>query len=162
LERIKNVLAHQVYGGDMNKILHIMADTTLEKYDPEVRARKAAARKARKEANERKASESKASASQPSSNDAQVPWAPKVRTRHIPRDSEYQIADFRALGCAYVDPRTGKRCGEMHGLQKDHFDEFFLGGSHKAENLQWLCGPHNRYKHSKITEEMRQAGFAVL
>jgi hypothetical protein len=31
-------------------------------------------------------------------------------------------------------------------VQMDHIHEFSKGGSNAAENLQWLCGFHNRYR----------------
>lgn len=50
-------------------------------------------------------------------------------------------------GCNFRG-ETGRRCGSRYGLQMDHIIEFSQGGTNARENLQLLCGPHNRLKHA--------------
>jgi 5-methylcytosine-specific restriction endonuclease McrA len=42
---------------------------------------------------------------------------------------------------------NGKTCGSQRFLQIDHIHSWSRGGSHARENLQVLCGVHNRLKY---------------
>ena len=55
----------------------------------------------------------------------------------------------RDLCCQYQDPQTKRCCGSTHALQIDHRTPQWAGGSHDPNNLQVLCGNHNRYKYQK-------------
>ncbi len=48
--------------------------------------------------------------------------------------------------CTFRDHQTGKVCGSRHFLQVDHIHSVSRGGSNEPDNLQILCGQHNRYK----------------
>lgn len=48
--------------------------------------------------------------------------------------------------CSFRNPRTGKVCGSRHFLQIDHIKSVSRGGGNERENLQVLCGQHNRHK----------------
>lgn len=50
-------------------------------------------------------------------------------------------------GCQWRDPCTGKLCGSKYQLQIDHRVGVSEGGGPNRENLQALCGVHNRLKH---------------
>ena len=47
--------------------------------------------------------------------------------------------------CAYKDA-NGKACGSRRFLQIDHIHSWSRGGTNNRENLQVLCGVHNRLK----------------
>lgn len=49
-------------------------------------------------------------------------------------------------GCDYVDPETGRRCGSMHQLQRDHIVLYSHGGGNESENLRLYCAQHNRFR----------------
>jgi hypothetical protein len=51
--------------------------------------------------------------------------------------------------CTFRDPQTGKFCGSRHFLQVDHIQSVSRGGSNEPDNLQILCGQHNRYKFTR-------------
>ena len=81
--------------------------------------------------------------------DAAVLSAPKVnikRSRYISTPVSREVWFRAADQCEYVDPTTGRRCSCRHGLQVDHIIEFSQGGSSELENLQLLCGAHNRWR----------------
>ncbi len=50
--------------------------------------------------------------------------------------------------CQYKDPVTGKTCQSNWFLQIDHRQPLWAGGTHTPENLQILCGAHNRMKYT--------------
>lgn len=49
--------------------------------------------------------------------------------------------------CQFRDGLTGRICGSKYGLQVDHIVPRWSGGTHAPENLQALCGTHNRHKY---------------
>lgn len=52
-------------------------------------------------------------------------------------------------GCEYRDPESGRRCGSRWHLQMDHIRPRWAQGGDESQNLQLLCGPHNRMKYAK-------------
>ena len=70
----------------------------------------------------------------------------KARSRYISAAAKRELEKTRPKGCAHKDRSTGQSCGSMHFLQRDHIHEFGKGGSNDAQNLQWLCGFHNRHR----------------
>jgi hypothetical protein len=51
--------------------------------------------------------------------------------------------------CQWQDPQSGKKCTSKWQLQVDHLQPKWASGSHHPDNLQILCGPHNRLKYQK-------------
>jgi hypothetical protein len=51
--------------------------------------------------------------------------------------------------CQYKDPISGNTCQSKWFLQIDHKQALWAGGTHSPENLQILCGAHNRMKYLK-------------
>jgi hypothetical protein len=70
----------------------------------------------------------------------------KTRSRYISAVAKRELEKTRHQGCAYKDRSTGQRSGSTYFLQMDHIHQFSNGGSNAAENLQWLCGFHNRHR----------------
>ncbi len=54
--------------------------------------------------------------------------------------------------CAHID-KNGKTCSSQRFLQIDHIKSWSRGGPHKLENLQVLCGVHNRLKYERERKE---------
>ncbi len=52
--------------------------------------------------------------------------------------------------CEYIDAKTNRRCDGRHGLQFDHVYPHALGGESLAQNLQLLCGAHNRLRAAQL------------
>lgn len=55
----------------------------------------------------------------------------------------------QSSGCVYIDPKTGKCCGSRYQLQVDHIKPKWAGGDDSPDNLQVLCGAHNRFKYKQ-------------
>lgn len=51
--------------------------------------------------------------------------------------------------CQYRSPHTGKVCQSQWHIQTDHKHSKHAQGSNDYENLQLLCGPHNREKYRR-------------
>lgn len=66
------------------------------------------------------------------------------------------------LGCAFISPRTGRRCGSLHMLEIDHILERAAGGTNDLKNLQLCCDKHNRFKSEtrfgKFTKKRKSPG----
>ena len=75
-----------------------------------------------------------------------APQGQKQRTRYIPISTRKLVWRRAGDQCQYRDPSSGKRCDCKHALQIDHIQEFANGGSNELENLQLLCGAHNRWR----------------
>lgn len=82
----------------------------------------------------------------------------KTRSRYISANVKREMEKTRHLGCAYVDSKTGKRCGSKHFLQRDHIHEYGQGGSNERENLQWMCGAHNRFRFKTRSTASNELG----
>jgi 5-methylcytosine-specific restriction endonuclease McrA len=50
--------------------------------------------------------------------------------------------------CSYID-RHGNQCSSRRFLQIDHIHSWSLGGTHDPQNLQVMCGIHNRIKYEQ-------------
>jgi hypothetical protein len=103
LEKLKGLLAHKNFDGNMGKLIDLMADLALEKLTPK------------------------------SPNiDAPQQCAQMVNSkssRYIPVHAK-RSAWHRAQGrCQFKDPVTFKRCDSTHGLQFDHIHAFSKGGA---------------------------------
>jgi hypothetical protein len=56
--------------------------------------------------------------------------------RHVWKRDEAQ--------CAFIDPRTGKRCSARHFVEEDHIIPKAMGGEYSVENLRLRCRAHNQ------------------
>lgn len=69
----------------------------------------------------------------------------RPRTRHVPRSVRREVIARDGLRCAYVDPKTGRRCAETTRLELQHHLPFAWGGRHEVGNTALYCKSHNRY-----------------
>ncbi len=68
----------------------------------------------------------------------------KTRSRYIPAAVKSEVYHRDAGVCTYVDPRTGKKCLSVFGLEYDHFNiPFARGGENTKESLTLRCRSHN-------------------
>lgn len=126
LQLLKNLFAHKNFEGRTDKLIEIMADIVLEK----VHSKPA-----------------KVSKTAPAPVVAQrQPTTIKKRSRYISAKVDRQLWARAKTQCEFVSAITGLRCSCKHGLQRDHILEFSRAGSNELENLQLLCGAHNRWK----------------
>lgn len=69
------------------------------------------------------------------------------RTRYIPASIRKTMLDANAT-CMFKN-KDGGTCKNKRFLQIDHIQSWSSGGSNTLDNLQVLCGTHNRFKYSK-------------
>ena len=71
--------------------------------------------------------------------------SPHTPTKGISRAATREMFEQHGEQCSYVDRTTGERCQSRVFIQRNHRLMQALGGTGEAENLEPLCGPHNRY-----------------
>ena len=72
------------------------------------------------------------------------PGVPKETTRHVPRSVTREVYERDGLRCAFVDPKSGRRCTEQ-AVELQHHEPFGCGGEHSADNVSLFCKAHNAY-----------------
>jgi hypothetical protein len=124
LDRLKEILSHQLPTQDMNALLHKLADMALKTLE------KAPVKES--------TPTSKCGAVAPKSSDPRY-VAAKLRSTLMHKAQNQ---------CEHRDPQTGLRCTARHYLQIDHVTPVALGGTADPANLRVLCAAHNRdYAH---------------
>jgi glutathione S-transferase len=59
-----------------------------------------------------------------------------------------EVYERDGLQCAFVDPESGRRCGEA-AVELQHHRAYALGGEHSAANLSLFCKAHNAHAARK-------------
>lgn len=121
LKKVKDLLSHKVYDGNMAEILEQLCDMAIKKLDP---------------------------AEQPK-REVKNPETTKQRG-HIPVAVEREVFAEAGCQCEFIDDESGTRCDSTHTLQLDHIQPVALGGTDSRKNLRVLCGPHNRFMAEKM------------
>jgi hypothetical protein len=74
----------------------------------------------------------------------QRPMAPGTRPhRRLSRATRRAVAARDQERCAFVDPRTGKRCTATTRLHFHHREPWARGGTDDADNLSLYCAAHD-------------------
>ena len=131
LETLKHLLAHKNFDGRLHGLIEAMADIALKKFENEI-GNSVAQRKSRIKKPNRNTSPS------------------RPRSRYITKAVKRAVWQRADCQCEFRDSQTGHRCSNRHGVQIDHVLEYALGGSNDIENLQLLCGAHNRWKSRSL------------
>jgi hypothetical protein len=125
IENAKDVVSHSVPSGEPTEVLAYCARFTVSKKDP----------------------------SMPTKNDHSLPSmeAEERQGKGISR-AVRRFVFQRDKTCRKLHA-DGSFCGSRYQLQVDHIVSRWKGGSNNVENLQLLCGLHNRLKYE---EEMAE------
>lgn len=121
LEELKHLLAHKNFEGRMDVLIEQLADVALKRLQP---------RNVRTD---------------PSFTSVSPAPGTESRSRYVPVAERRKVLFRDGYGCTYRDAKTGRVCGNRHGLQFDHIVPFSLGGQNLSQNLTLRCGAHNRY-----------------
>ena len=68
----------------------------------------------------------------------------KLPSRFIPQVVKRVIWQRDKAQCAYIDPKTKRRCEARGHLEFDHAQPFAMAGKTTAENLRLMCKSHNQ------------------
>jgi hypothetical protein len=143
ITRSKEVISHSVPSGDLGEVLTYCAKFTVEKKDPTKTAAKT-----KKKSTPAENSEAVSVVKPPkglqkpeSIPETGVSTRQKRKVSRISRRIVFQ----RHKGCQhrYSD---GTYCQSRYQLQIDHRRSLWAGGTNDVENLQVMCGMHNREK----------------
>ncbi|MGE3759196.1 MAG: HNH endonuclease signature motif containing protein [Pseudobdellovibrionaceae bacterium] len=121
LDRVKELLSHQIPDGSINDVLHHLGEYFLKREDP---LRKASAQKK---------SEATAAAANSCVKNSKAVSRPAQRV-------VIQESDDR---CEFCDPVTGRRCNSRYQTQTDHIHMRVFGGGNDRQNLRRYCRAHN-------------------
>jgi hypothetical protein len=72
-----------------------------------------------------------------------------------------RVIILRDDSCRWKCAQTGERCGSRFQLQIDHIQPVWAGGTNEIENLQALCGVHNRHKYRGECGGRFQSDFII-
>jgi 5-methylcytosine-specific restriction endonuclease McrA len=125
LERLKELLSHQLPCQDMNALLHKLADMALKTLEPAPTPQ-----------------------STPTSESAQSTRS--KNPRYIPAKIKAVLLQKAQNQCQYTDRSSGQRCTTRHYLQIDHITPVAQGGDAKPQNLRVLCAIHNKYSAQQL------------
>jgi len=147
IERAKEVLSHSVPSGDLSEVLSYCAAFTVSKKDPaaeSVRSRRRESTSVRTEV-VREEGEIFGGAGLQSSPIAPISGVRPRQGRGSISRAHRRIVFQEQKGCQHQHP-DGSHCGSRYQLQIDHIQSRWSGGSNDLDNLQVLCGVHNREK----------------
>jgi hypothetical protein len=154
LNRLRDLFSHATPSMTLGSLIEKLAEEGLDKYCPRKKAERGRQRDMRRsrvssEINEGAEVNVIVSATSWEQKDAVHPVEPnRKRTRYITAFEKHRVAHDEN-GCAFIDGKTGRRCGSTKFLQLDHIVPFSEGGSNDADNLRWMCGAHNRFRAKK-------------
>ena len=132
LNRLRGRTAHKNFSGRLDIVFEALLDLALEKYDRPVAATPVSA-----------------SPINATPVNATLLGARKViakRTRYIAAAVRREVWRRAEGQCQYYDQNSGHRCSSRYAMQIDHIKEYAQGGASTLENLQLLCGAHNRWR----------------
>ena len=124
LERLKNLLRHQVPDGDLAKIVELAVDQLVEKTLKQRFAQK------------QKPTPKKRSSMKPRARRR------KLNSRYIPRAVVREVHERDGEQCTF-ESADGKRCCERGFLERHHSVPYAKGGEATTDNMKMLCRAHN-------------------
>lgn len=144
LDRVKEVLSHQIPDGSMNDVLLYLGKYFLKREDPLQKKQPSKGfREDQKGIGEKNkiASDNKVSKTEELTAAAVNPCVKNDSPVSRPLNRiTIQQSDDR---CEYCDPVTGRRCNSRYQTQTDHIHMRAFGGGNQRENLRRLCRAHN-------------------
>ena len=124
LERLKNLLRHQVPDGDLAKIVELAVDQLVEKTLKQRFAQK------------QKPTPKKRSSMKPRARRR------NLNSRYIPRAVVREVHQRDGEQCTF-ESADGKRCRERGFLERHHCIPFARDGEATTDNIKLLCRAHN-------------------
>ena len=132
LERLKELLSHQLPTHDMNTLLNKLADIALKTLEKPSRALQNTA------------------APQGTLPQSTTPAPRSANLRYIPAKLKAALLIKAQHQCEFTDATSMRRCSARHYLQIDHITPVAHGGVAAPTNLRVLCAGHNRYAAAQV------------
>lgn len=145
IERLLNLMAHRNFDRDIGRMVELLVDAELEKYELKFETEKSQNCSQGELA-------SKLTIEPRHQNASKLGYRSVTRKRYIPRKTRTLVWAKYQGKCSYRDPLTGNACRSEHGIQFDHKLALARGGDHRPENLTLLCSAHNAWKGSRRIE----------
>lgn len=127
IERLMGLMAHKNFERDLGKMVEILVDQELAKYE------------------KRNSLSEKNMAMTHVEHLAQSSGV-SYRSLYIPQKTRSLVWAKYKGKCTFTDPTTRRACESRHGIQIDHCHPFSKGGIGAVQNLTLLCANHNRWK----------------
>lgn len=138
LESIKNLWSHKNSTPSYAELIEMLADHAL---------------KARSSARARVASEKSLAQRTQSATSA------GVKRSHIPQNVRENVWQKARGQCQYIDVISRRKCESRFQLQIEHVRPIAKGGENNFENLELLCGAHNRWRAIQHFGNKKPLGF---
>lgn len=164
MERVKEVVSHSVPSGEWTEVLSYCARFTISKKDHSTSPKRSSAENLSTEAKDSVSQKGFASKGLETKEGPLLP-SMEVKVRHGVTRRKCKVRDYggvsrstrrlvhqRDQSCRHIHP-DGTRCESRYQLQVDHIISRWKGGGNELENLQLLCGLHNRYKYEREVGE---------
>lgn len=169
LERVKELVSHTHAGANLDELVLLLGKYFISKQDPSL------PKKSRRDNSVRKWQEGRNSEINKLNENSDSITASVVRAHQVVRNTNELNPDlkdhpaFQPLskqsrkyisvktraklhqihkGCQWRYP-SGELCNSKFQLQIDHKQSIWAGGTNEPENLQLLCGVHNREKYRR-------------
>jgi 5-methylcytosine-specific restriction endonuclease McrA len=133
IKRAQSLLSHQLFSPKYSELVMFLVRDTIKRKDPLQRAYRA------NPANQKSTPASVHTQHQNASTSSRP-------SRYIQTSKSTSVHE-RDKTCRWKDPKTQTVCDSTFQLQIDHINPLWAGGTNDFENLQLLCGVHNRLKY---------------
>lgn len=154
LEKLKNLLAHQIHSNSATELIEKLADIALEKLDlypekPKVKAKLLPKIKDNHTLEHKKHSQD--SQDSQDSKPISLHHPPQqISSRYIPQKLRRGVWQKSKGQCSFISPTTKRRCCSQYALQIEHIKPFAFGGKTEMKNLELLCREHNQHRMKKL------------
>src|SRR5262249_32674976 len=126
--QVKSALSHVVPDGNLEALLRVCFQKTLELCAKRQRAARSTPVKEET----------------PAPKQVPVSSGPEPENRTISAEVRRVVWERDRGSCSFIGT-NGKRCGSTHQLEFDHLKPFALGGEASAANLALRCRQHNQH-----------------
>ncbi len=151
IEKLKALLSHAHPSMSLTKLMRMLLDLGLKKYDPQRQVSRKSTAKLEKKVNVESASLPAPAVTLPAPLAQLAVSATKmnllsthVKRTNIPAQTKRVVWQRDKGKCTFQDPLTKRCCESQKFLQIDHIQPVALGGGNEIENLRLLCFEHNQ------------------
>ena len=154
LKQVTSALSHAVPDGNLEAVLRLCMQKTLE-----LCARRKRAARSAPASTTRVKKPATAAAEPPCGSGPEPERSMSVaRSRTIPAEVRRAVWDRDRGNCSFIGTH-GKRCGSTHQLEFDHVHPFALGGVATVANVALRCRVHNQHRARAHFGEAHMAQF---